>query len=107
MDKRWSPEQSAHKLRTKHGRRNAIETIYSSERHGSCFGPGDAHRPRFIVRYNEDRPIKAETRSITGRLERNLIVGSCNRSAIGTLVERTARFTILLPMDGTLLAETR
>ncbi len=120
LDQRWSPEQVAHELEAVHGRRLAVETIYQAlyspqrviqrepsrvlrtERpHRRPRRRGDQRRPRFVVPITliDERPAEANDRREAGHWEGDLIVGGFNRSAIGTLVERTSRFTVLVHLD--------
>lgn len=121
LDQRWSPEQISHELAAAHGQRIAVETIYQTlyapsrviARDASAVlrtgrpyrrprRRGDQRRPRFMVPITpiDQRPVEVLERVEPGHWEGDCIVGAYNRSAIGTLVERTFRYTILLHLDG-------
>jgi transposase, IS30 family len=121
----WSPEQIARRLREEFGNdtrmRISHETIYQSlfvqgrgelrRELARCLRSGRARRrPRSRIEGRgripdmvmiSERPAEVEDRAIPGHWEGDLILGKDNRSAIGTLVERSTRYVMLLHLpDG-------
>jgi len=126
LGKRWSPEQVAHELPIRFPgqptRHLCVESIYQG-----IYDPGvqvtrPAKRRRRRRRRHvqglerrgrlsnmtmiADRPAEVEDRAQVGHWEGDCIMGRGNRSAIGTLVERSTRYLILIHVpDGTSRAE--
>jgi IS30 family transposase len=122
LSKRWSPEQISAALRLEFpdepDRHLVHETIYQAvyrrelgglrrefpkalrtgRRRRKPHRHPDARRAGRLVNMTmiDARPAQADDRSEFGHWEGDLITGAANRSAIGTLVERVSRFTILL-----------
>ncbi|MEU9164932.1 IS30 family transposase [Streptomyces sp. NPDC048424] len=127
LNRRWSPEQICRALRTRFPDRPEMhvvhETIYQSL---YVQGRGELRRelarvlrtgrvrrkPRRQAQQRQnrfrdpmvmisDRPAEAADRAVPGHWEGDLIIGKDGASAIGTLVERSTRYLMLLHLpDG-------
>jgi IS30 family transposase len=126
MDDGWSPGLIAAMLRQQHPHmimdRVSHETIYRAlyvqtrgslrkdlaaqlltkrrarKPHGTVDGRGKSlYREAFTI---SQRPAEAADRAVPGHWEGDLILGAGNTSAVGTLVERSTRFVILLHLPG-------
>ena len=132
LERRWSPEQICQALRREFPgdpRRHVVhETIYQAIYRPDLGGLPRAFPARVLrtrrrrrrphrrpgerrgnglanMTMIDQRPAGAADRSECGHWEGDLITGALNRSAIGTLVERTSRLTILLHIPGRHTAE--
>jgi transposase, IS30 family len=129
-DELWSPVQISAQLRVEFPddpiMRVAPETIYQSlyvqgrgalrKELAACLRTGRAirrnrsrleRRGRIPDMVNiSDRPAEIEDRAVPGHWEGDLIIGKDNASAVGTLVERSTRYVMLLHLDGDHTAAT-
>jgi len=126
----WSPEQISAQLQIEFPddpmMRVSPETIYQSlyvqgrgalrKELASCLRTGRAvrrNRSRIELRGKipdmvmiSQRPPEIEDRAVPGHWEGDLIIGKKGRSAVGTLVERSTRYVMLLHLHGDHTAQT-
>jgi IS30 family transposase len=120
----WSPEQIACRLRRMHpddtDRTVSPETIYATiyaqprgelrtdlikalrqsrkTRRPRARGADRRGQLKDITPIAE-RPADVETRQVAGHWEGDLLKGKGNKSAVGSIVERTSRYTLLVQLD--------
>lgn len=129
LDKNWSPEQISNMLRVEfpdqERMRVSHETIYRSlyvqargslkreveaklrtgrtlrkpRKQGTADGRGKNRIPGMVM--ISERPAEVEDRAVPGHWEGDLIIGASSGSQIGTLVERTTRFCMLVHLPNT------
>lgn len=131
LEKLWSPQQIAKRLRDEFGdddtMRISHETIYKTlyvqgrgelrRKLARCLRTGRARRmPRGRLQTRgritdmvmiSERPAEVEDRAVPGHWEGDLLVGKDNKSAIGTLVERSTRFVMLFAPQGQTAEQVR
>jgi IS30 family transposase len=124
---RWSPEQVSRRIQVdfpededmRISHEAIYQALYVQGRGGlrreltACLRTGralrkprrrvDSRRTRWRIKEMvmiSERPAEAADRAVPGHWEGDLILGQNSASAIGTLVERTTRFTMLLHLPG-------
>ncbi len=123
LKKEWSPEEIAKRIKLDYADDKSMiishETIYQ---HLYCLPRGELKKelmkglrqerkmrqPRKYAHYRRqriqdiisisERPKETEDRIVPGHWEGDLIIGKRLTSALGTLVERTTRLTLLVPL---------
>lgn len=123
LKEEWSPEEIANRLKLDYAddmtMRISHEAVYQ---HLYCLPKGELKKelikglrqqrkrrlPRINTRYRKqriqdiisisERPVEVKDRIIPGHWEGDLMMGKDRASAMGTLVERTTRLTLIVPL---------
>ena len=130
LQKRWSPQQISRYLKRQYPDNLAMqishESIYS---YIYVYGRGELkkalssylrqqrsyrrqqkkHKKGLIkdMFSIEERPKEVEERTVPGHWEGDLIIGKGHKTAIGTIVERTTRLVILVPLKSRMASDVR
>jgi len=122
LAQRWSPEQIAHGLPQRYPNEPTMRISHEAIYTYLYVLPRGAFK-RELIRYLrrrhrfrrphkvrrtsrpvqdiisiDERPAEVASRTVPGHWEGDLLVGHANASALGTLVERTTRLTLLVPL---------
>ena len=122
LGQRWSPRQIAQRLPTLYPtdttmrisheaiytylyvlprgalKRTLTDTLRRHHRQRRVRGPRRPTNPVQDMLSIAERPAAVADRTVPGHWEGDLLMGRRNGSALGTLVERTTRFTLLVPL---------
>ena len=124
LKKGWSPEQISGRLKIDYPNDESMRISHESIYKWIYSRPNHLFKNELIAllpykkkkryRYNkrkayrgkivdyvsiDNRPLEIESRKQPGHWEGDLIIGKGQSSAIGTIVERTTRYTIIVPID--------
>lgn len=121
---RWSPEQIARRLEVEYPhelvmrisheaiyrylyvlprgtlKRQLLQCLRQKRRQRRRRGRVHERRGQILDMISiDERPAEVADRTIPGHWEGDLLMGAAHSSALGTLVERTSRFTVLTPLE--------
>lgn len=125
LKKRWSPEQISRWLRHEHpadpnwwvsheaiyrslfvqGRGGLRKELLKALRSGRTYRRSQERRTDRVGRITHmvpisERPAEAEDRAVPGHWEGDLLIGKDGKSQVGTLVERSTRYVMLVRLPG-------